>query len=155
MLNRIKQFFDTFLNPEAQAETNAQHSLQLAAAALLLEMERVDDEVKEVERLAVARAIRKAFELSEAETAELIQLAESEMHNATSYFEFTRLINDNYTLSQKIQLVELLWEVAYADDELEKYEEHLVRKLADLLYVPHPEFIRAKLRVIERNASEE
>lgn len=154
MLNRLKQFFDTYLNPEAQAEENVQRSLHLAAAALLLEMERVDDQVKEVERLTVARAIRKTFDLREDETDELIRLAESEANNATSYFEFTRLINDNYTMGQKIQLVELLWEVAYADDELEMYEEHLVRKLADLLYVPHPEFIRAKLRVLERNNSE-
>ena len=149
MLNRIKQFFDSHLKPEA--ETNTRHSQQLAAAALLLEMARVDDTVKEVERHAVARAIRKAFELSESETAEIIRLAESEAHNATCYHEFTRLINTSYTLPQKIQLVELLWEVAYADDELEMYEEHLVRKLADLLYVPHRDFIRAKLRVIERH----
>jgi uncharacterized tellurite resistance protein B-like protein len=154
MIDRIKQFFDTFLKPESQGEDDARQRLQLAATALLMEMTRVDDEVKAVERQAVARAVRKAFGLAEADTAALMTLAESEAHNATCYHEFTRLINSGYDLPQKIELVELLWEVAYADSELEMYEEHLVRKLADLLYVPHADFIQAKLRVLARHGAQ-
>ncbi|MGD8559291.1 MAG: TerB family tellurite resistance protein, partial [Gammaproteobacteria bacterium] len=67
--------------------------------------------------------------------------------NATCYYEFTSLINDEFTPADKAQIIELMWQVAYADDELEKYEEALVRKIADLLYVPHTQFIAAKHRV--------
>ena len=151
MIDRIKHFFDARLKPTAAGAGDRQHRLQLAAAALLMEMTRADDTVKGVEREAVARAVRKAFGLDEAETAEIIRLAEGEAQDATSYHQFTRLINDGYTKAQKLELVEMLWEVAFADGELAAYEEHLVRKLADLLYVPHSGFIQAKLRVMARN----
>lgn len=148
MFDAIKQFFDTHLGSEATEDP--QHRLRLATAALLLEMTRVDDEVKIEEREAVMRGVAKAFDLSEDETAELVALAEEEVQNATCYHEFTRLINEGFSREQKILVVELLWEVAFADAELQKYEEHLVRKLSDLLYVPHGEFIQAKHRVMAR-----
>jgi uncharacterized tellurite resistance protein B-like protein len=148
MFNAIKQFFDTHVGN--QALEDPQHRLRLATAALLLEMTRVDNEVKAEEREAVERGIAKAFDLSAAETSKLVTLAEEEAQNATCYHEFTRLINEGFSREQKVMLVEQLWEVAFADAELEKYEEHLVRKLSDLLYVPHSEFIRAKHRVMER-----
>ena len=115
-----------------------------------MEMTRADGEVKEDEQAAVARAMRKAFDIGERETAELIQLAELEIADATCYHQFTSLINKNFSKQQKAQVVEMLWEVAYADAEMEKYEEHLLRRLADLLYVPHAEFIQSKLRVKAR-----
>lgn len=124
--------------------------LHLATAALLIEMTRADEEVKPEEQAAVMRAIRKAFGLPEQETVELVRLAEQEANDATCYRQFTALINQHFSKSQKVQVVEMLWEVAYADAEMEQYEEHLLRRLADLLYVPHSDFIRAKLRVQER-----
>ncbi len=124
--------------------------MRLACAALLIEVSRADYEVTAEEVAAVSRAVRKTFGLSVAETVALIQLAEEEADSATSYHEFTSLINDSYSKEQKIQLLERLWEVVFADAEMEKYEEHLVRKLADLLYVPHSQFIAAKLRTQAR-----
>ena len=66
-----------------------------------------------------------------------------------------RLINRHFSQEEKNHIVELLWEVAYADGELDKYEEHLVRKLADLIYVPHRSFIRAKHRAKARLGAED
>ena len=86
------------------------------------------------------------FGLSEEETRKLVQLAELEADRATSYYEFTSLINNTFTLDKKIKVVEMMWCVAFADNEMEKYEEHFVRKIAELLYVPHQDFIAAKLR---------
>lgn len=148
MIDQFKTFFDKYLgDATAGDDTSEQHRLQLATAALLIEMTRADNVVKPAEQAAVARALQKAFQIDEAETREIIRLAEQEAHDATCYHEFTRLINENFSKAQKIQIVELLWEVAFADEEMEPYEEHLVRKLADLLYVPHSEFIRTKLKV--------
>lgn len=150
MIERFKQYFEKYLSPPAGDEAVDQDRLHLAAAALLVEMSRADGEVHVDEELAVARALRKAFDIDEQKAAELIELAELEIADATCYHQFTSLINKNFSQQQKAQVVEMLWEVAYADAEMEKYEEHLLRRLSDLLYVPHAEFIKTKLRVKER-----
>jgi uncharacterized tellurite resistance protein B-like protein len=150
MIEHFKQFFEKHLSPPAGGEAVGEERLHLAAAALLVEMTRADGEVNADEQAAVARALRKAFDLDEAKTAELILLAESEIADATCYHQFTSLIHKNFSKQQKVQVVEMLWEVAFADAEMEKYEEHLLRRLSDLLYVPHSEFIQAKLRVQAR-----
>ena len=150
MIGRFKQYFEKHLSLPAGDEAVDQDRLHLATAALLVEMSRADGDVREDEQAAVARAIRKAFNIDEQKAAELIELAESEIADATCYHQFTSLINKNFSKQQKAQVVEMLWEVAYADAEMEKYEEHLLRRLSDLLYVPHAEFIQSKLRVKAR-----
>lgn len=89
-------------------------------------------------------AVLEHFGLSDAEAKQLLELAEEERSDSTDYFQFTSLINGNYTTEQKVSLVELLWRIAYANENLHKYEEHLVRKIADLLHIPHSAFIAAK-----------
>lgn len=149
MLNTIKQYFDKYITPAERGDNAAtEHALQLATAALLIEMTRMDYEIKDEERRTVMAAIRRKFGLSDQETATLVELAEAEAARATDYHQFTRLINRGFSLERKIKIVEHLWEVAYADGRLNKYEEHLVRKIAELLYVPHYEFIAAKHRVL-------
>lgn len=150
----IKNFFDKYISlssdsaDDHSSETD-EHALRLATAALLIEMTRADYEVKEEERRVVNKSIKSKFKLTQSETEELISLAEEEVDQAVSSHQFTALINKAFTPEQKVKIVEYLWRVAYADAELEKYEEHLVRKLADLLYVPHPDFIAAKHRAQE------
>jgi uncharacterized tellurite resistance protein B-like protein len=150
MIEKFKQFFEKHLSPPAGDEAVGQDRLHLATAALLVEMSRADGTVQEEEQAAISRAMGKVFDIGEDKTAELIQLAELEIADATCYHQFTSLINKNFSKQQKAQVVEMLWEVAYADAEMEKYEEHLLRRLSDLLYVPHSEFIKAKLRVQAR-----
>ncbi len=82
----------------------------------------------------------------EREVAELLELAEAERVESTDYFQFTSLINGVYTPEKKVELVELLWRIAYANESLHSHEEYLARKVADLLYVPHGAFIAAKYR---------
>jgi uncharacterized tellurite resistance protein B-like protein len=149
MLDAIRQFFENHIAPEAAVGgRDDDHALRLATAALLMEMTRVDSTVAEEERRAVASAVRARFDLSEEEAAELMRLAEEQAQEAIDYHQFTSLINKKFSLDQKIKVVEQLWRVAYADEKLDKYEEHLVRKVAELLYVPHTEFIAAKHRVL-------
>ncbi|NOX42674.1 MAG: TerB family tellurite resistance protein [Gammaproteobacteria bacterium] len=147
MIGTIKQFFDTHLNlGHESSQESKDHALQLASAALLIEMTKVDNEIKEEEQQIVTNAIKKTFELSSDETTELLALAEQEAQQSTCYYEFTSLINREFSQEQKIKLVEQMWLVAFADKELEKHEEHLVRKVSDLLYVSHKDFITAKHR---------
>jgi len=134
------------LPSDSQREPN-ETRLKVATVALLLETARADFDIQEQELEAVARHAQLFFDLDSLETARLVELAEQEALNATSYYEFTSLINSEYSPVEKIHIIELMWRIAFADKELEKYEEALVRKIAELLYVPHSAFISTKLRV--------
>ncbi len=147
MINAIRQFFETHILEETQEEATTEHGLRLATAALLIEMSRADFDAKAEDKAAVITVVGRVFELTEQETHELVFLAEEEARQATSLYQFTSLINRAFSPDQKAHVVELLWEVAYADGQLHKYEEHLVRKIADLIHVPHRTFIRAKHKV--------
>ena len=148
MLKRIINFFEENLSlASTDEDEDSEHVLRLAIAALLLEMTRMSDEILAEEREAVEFAVREHFDLSASEAQELLEMAEEERSNSTDYFQFTSLINNHYTPEQKVKLIEMLWRIAYADDSLHRYEEHLVRKVAELLYVPHSTFIAIKHRV--------
>jgi uncharacterized tellurite resistance protein B-like protein len=148
VLHSIKRFFEERVAPEAAeaAPEAREHGLQLAAAALMFEIVRADAEVKDEERTVVRAAIQGTFGLKPDEADELMQLAEEESREAASLYEFTRLIDQAFTPEQKKRVVELLWLVAFADAEKHALEEHLVRRIAGLLHVPHPDFIDAKIR---------
>ena len=145
MLNAIREFFDQHVAAGATGGEE-RHTIEVATAALLVETVRLDGEIDETERAAAHRAVRAKFGLGEAEAATLIRLAEEEARDATSYYQFTSLINKQFSAAQKERVIELMWQVAYADAELSAHEQHVVRKIADLLHVPHRAYIAAKLR---------
>ncbi|GMR07848.1 MAG: hypothetical protein BMS9Abin26_0852 [Gammaproteobacteria bacterium] len=156
MLDHIKRFFDTRIMAPSSADTAgasvrvgevAEHEIRLATAALLIEMARADDQLVEGEMQAVTDSVQMTFELSDDECQALLELAEEEVRQSASLFDFTRLVDRGFTNQQKIHVVELLWRVAYSDNHLDKYEEHLLRKLADLLHVSHQDFLKAKHRI--------
>jgi uncharacterized tellurite resistance protein B-like protein len=150
MLDQIRNFFHEHIL-EAGAlgadGDDGQAALRRAAAALLLEMTHMDEQAADIERAAVVGIVRECFDLDAGQAEELLACAEAERVRSTDYFQFTSLINDHFGADDKERLVEALWRVAYADDRLSKYEEYLVRKIAELLYVPHAVFIRARHRV--------
>jgi len=147
MLARIIEYFERKLLPVADTGETHEHRLRLAVAALLLEMPRMDGVRRPEECAAAEEAIRERFGLTPEEAGDLMDLARAEGREATDYFQFTSLINRHYSPEQRAELVEQLWRIAYADAALHPYEEHLVRKIADLLHVPHRVFIAAKHRV--------
>ena len=142
--SKLKSFFDRHFSTSAENNDNIEHELNLACAALMLEMIRADDVIVEEELRSLLALIKNKFGITAEETAELIELAKDKMHNATDYFQFTSLLNEHYSQEQKRHLIKNLWELAFADDVIDKYEEHLVRNLAELLHVPHAEFIKMK-----------
>lgn len=147
MIKNILDFFDQFNNKNESIDEA--HQLKLASASLLIEMIRMDHKIEQTEHDMVKALIKKDFDLSEEETETLFTLAEEESQNAIDYYRFAKLINKEYDNSKKITIIENLWHIAYADGELDKYEEHYLRKVADILHIPHKEFIKAKHRVIE------
>jgi len=148
MLNRIRDFFDEYLGGGSPGARDPAAASRCAAAALLLEMAHMDDAMTPLEQAAIVAAVRERFGLSAEEAEELIACAQEEREQATDYHQFTTLINAHYDADRRAALVEQLWQVAYADQALCKHEEYLVRKVANLLHVPHATFIAAKHRVM-------
>ena len=120
---------------------------RLAAAVLLVEIARADFHIDPRERAAIRRVLASAYDLRRDEAADLVARAEAAAEESVSLYEFTRPLNEALSPADKVEIVEMLWRVAFADGRLDKYEEHQVRKTAELLYVPHRRFIRAKLEV--------
>jgi uncharacterized tellurite resistance protein B-like protein len=98
-------------------------------------------------------AIQGTFGISDAEARELMRMAEEESRGASSLYQFTSLVDEGFSAEEKKRLVELLWMVSFADTVKRAEEEHVVRQIANLLHVPHPDFIAAKLAARSRSAS--
>jgi uncharacterized tellurite resistance protein B-like protein len=151
MIDAIKNFFDAKIKSAADSRAeDAERQLRVATAALLIEMMNADFECTEEERDSIITLLQQRFEMTADEVNELFSLARQQVENAVSHYQFTSLIKDAFSYEQRVQLIELLWQVAYADETLQKYEEALVRKIADLIYVRHTDFIAAKHRVLTR-----
>ena len=145
MLNAIKAFFEDKLANDSTPEQQLVSKTELACAALLIEVINSDHELDEREMDEFLSLLQSSLNIPEDDLQEIVRLAEQEAHEATSLYQFTRLINDEYDYTQKTKLVENMWRVAFSDEQLDKYEEALIRKVADLIYVSHQDFIKAKL----------
>ncbi|MGH8590291.1 MAG: TerB family tellurite resistance protein [Gammaproteobacteria bacterium] len=148
MLDAIKAFYEEHIAPASRdTQAEEEHRLRVAVAALLAEVVRMDEEIAGGERAQVLASIGEKFDLDPGEARELVALAEEEARAATDFYQFTSQINRAFSPARKRKLIEHMWRVAYADGTLHKYEDHLVRKVADLIHVPHETFIVTKLRV--------
>ena len=150
MLSTLREFFDSFAAPaDSQSQVQAEHAVRLAAAVLLVEVMRADPTSSGVERKTISTALGQRFSFADDELARLVELAESEAEHLYDYHHFTSVLNERFSQPQKIALVEAMWQVAYADAHLDAHENHLISKIAGLLYVTHGEYIGAKMRAKE------
>lgn len=150
MLRNLKDLFDnlaTRLQSPAGALPAAEqeHTLQLATAVLLVEVMRAEPTLSDAERDAAIHALRGKFALTPDELQRLLDLAHETARTAYDFQRFTRSLNDHFSQTQKIRVVEAMWEVAYADQHLDAHENHVISKVAGLLHVTHGEYIAAKL----------
>jgi uncharacterized tellurite resistance protein B-like protein len=143
----IKSLKSLFMSPPEEDPAALEHRLRLAAAALLIEVSRADYTVDSAELRTIKTVLQTSLGISQGEIDELIALAGTAADKATSLYEFTRLINDHYSRQQKLQVIQSMWRIAYADDALDKYEERLIRQVSDLIHVPHKDYIRLKVAV--------
>lgn len=151
MIDAIRSFFSDHLAEPGKTDTakDEEHCLQLATAALLIEVTRVERRHDPSEAAAAEAAVRHKFGLDPEETAALLRLAREEVERSVSYYEFTSLIHEHFDMPRKARIIEMMWRVAAADGHVDKHQEALVRKIADLLYLPHKDYIAAKLRGLE------
>ena len=150
MLSALKQFFEQRLSLNCEDnEAQCVKKIELATAALMFELMSTDTRIDAREREVLAQILRDTFMLDEGALQELLHMAESAAQDATSLYEFTSLINESFDYGQRVRLMENLWRIAYADKRLDRYEEHMIRKVGDLIYLRHSDFIRTKLQVRE------
>ena len=151
MLAGISSFFENYLKDrgEESSEEDKAHKIELASAALMIELCKTDQDIDDSETETLVGILKSRFDLSAERLEELMRLAEQEVKDAVSLYQFTSLLNEEFNYEEKILLIRNLWEVAFADGNLDRYEEHLIRKVAELMYVSHSDFIRTKLAVKE------
>jgi uncharacterized tellurite resistance protein B-like protein len=140
--------FDKLLSFFQQEEVKTEsHKPELAAAALLVEIMNADHSLSDEESEDIKSILFDTLFITAEVADELLATAKKQVNEATDLFQFTEVINTNYSAEEKINLVESLWKVAYSDKQLDKYEEHMIRRIADLLYVSHSDFMQTKHRV--------
>jgi uncharacterized tellurite resistance protein B-like protein len=142
MLDKIRQLFARNVDETEQDKVAAEH---LAAAALLIEVMIIDGNLDDQELQSISHTLCEILDLSEAQVEELILLSREEVAEATSLYQFTKEINANFDLEGKMALLTSMWRVAFADGYLDKHEEGIIRRVADLLHIRHNEYIRCKL----------
>ena len=146
-MNFFKKIFQT---EESEDPTIDDKTSTKACIALLLETSMADEILDESELMALKNTLQKDFQINEDEIDELIDLAKENVEDSTSLYEFTRDINDNFDAVERVKLIESMWKIAYADGNIDKYEEHIIRKVSNLIYVAHSDFIKAKLSAKEQ-----
>ncbi|MDB2620570.1 TerB family tellurite resistance protein [Porticoccaceae bacterium] len=148
MIDKIKSFFSkNVLEPE----TGLTSPDQLATAALLIEVMVIDGDLDDQEMQSIAGTLSNMLHLSKEQIDQLIELSKEEVADATSLYQFTKEINEHFDIEKKLSLMTAMWRVAFADGHLDKYEENIIRRVADLLHIRHSEYIRCKANAKDAN----
>jgi uncharacterized tellurite resistance protein B-like protein len=146
MISTIRKLLQkTAAMDRSMGSVDKQELIRMAAAVLFVEVMHADHKIDKRERQVVKRALLESFSLSRKDAEELLQQAEDRVKDVTSLHEFTSLLHSRLNNEEKVMLIEQIWRIILADDDVDKYEEHLVRRIAELLYVSHRDYIRAKL----------
>lgn len=141
MIESLKTLFSA---PETEHRKPEGRQLAIAATALMVQLSRVDNDQDERELQAIVDCAVKAHQVTREEAEEILSNALAQAEDATSLYEFTEQINESLDQEGKQALLESIWHVALADDRIDKYEEHLIRRIADLLHLNHREFMQAR-----------
>ena len=150
MLRALTGFIDQAFGADSGDEaTTSEHDLALATAVLLVEVARADFSEDELELEAVTRLLDEHLDLSPEEIEQLVDEARSHADHSASLQSFTRQLHEEVGNEEKLRIIEMLWRVAHADSTLDKHEDHLIRKVAGLLYVSHSDLIRIRNRVVD------
>ena len=147
MLTKLTTFFQTLSQPASEQSAEI-ISLEIACTVLLCEVMRADGHLAETEQQQLVELINRQFGLDLAEAENIIAQAITLSENATDFYQFTSTINEHYTIEERMKIVELLWQLAYADGELASIEKHIIRKIADLLHLRHSEYIQTKPKAL-------
>jgi len=144
----LKSIQNIFKRKENESAVDSKKSEQeLAYASLLIEVINSDNKFDDRERDKLLEILSNKLDIHKEELDNFTELAQKKSEDSTSLYEFTREINDQYEYEEKVSLITDLWGIAYSDGKLDKYEDYVIRKIADLIYVSHADFIKSKLKV--------
>ena len=152
MFEQLRKIFgsENSIEPKVSKEAiSEKKKLQIATCAIFIEMAKSDDNCTDDERNEIVSIMQKTFELEKEYADELIELAKSRLVQSISIYEFTGIINDNFSPDEKFELMKNLWRLIYNDKKLDKYEDQLVKRLGTMLHLEHKDVIAAKLMVKE------
>ncbi len=142
----LKAVLDLFTGSN-QPDNNRDHSVELATAALICELINADNQTDRREKQAYRDVLKSQFTLDDDTLNTLVSDGQETADNAVDLVQFTKIINEQCDNEQKKSILTGLWKVAYADEQLAPIEENVIRRIADLLYIPHSQFIKTKLSV--------
>jgi uncharacterized tellurite resistance protein B-like protein len=148
MLNIVKRFFSR--EKEGSIDAAGQetgHDTHVAACALFVEIARIDGTFTKEEMETVISILNEKYGLSREHADALIAEAEKQLEESVDLWQFARLINENYSNEEKMEIIETLWRIVYVDGKMDQYEHYLMNKLKNLLRVSHNQLIDAKLKV--------
>ena len=149
MLNTLKRFFNKSADANSKYEKNAsEHDVRVATCALFVEMARIDEKFTQAEVDTVIDILMDKYGLSQGHADALLAEADRELADSVDLWQFARLINENYSVDEKIEIIEILWQMVYVDGKMDRYEHYLMNKLKNLLRLSHDQLINAKLKVL-------
>lgn len=156
MFDQLKKIFSTGSSFSSSGSKKTKRDddkkIQIATCAIFLEMAKSDDDFGDEEKTELVLIMQRTFNLEKEYVDELIELAEARLQQSVSMYEFTGIINKNFSKDEKFELMKNLWRLIYADKKLDKYEDHLVKKLGTILLLEHKDVIAAKLMVKNENS---
>ena len=149
MINKIKDLITKFGKEEEIQEESNLTLLNNSCAALLVEIAFADKDFDETEKASLKQSLIEAYAIDESDIEEIIRDAEDTVSESTSLYGYTSIVNTEFQYEDKLKLLRNLWKIAYADGYLDKYEEHLLRKISDLIHISHSDYINIKLEIKE------
>lgn len=149
MIDLVKKFFGKIKQNDSAAQPRERvHDVRIATCALFLEMANIDGEFSDSEKMNILSILKDKYDLQDENADALMEASKEELRKSIDLWRFTKLINDNYSQEEKKQIVEMLWTILYADGNMDKHEDYLVHKLANLLNLSHKELIDTKLKIL-------
>lgn len=149
MIDLVRRFFEKGQGTGSADQDNTEsHDVRVAVCALFLEMVNIDGEFSASERDQVISLLKRQYGLSDEHVADLMEASQKGLKDSIDLWQFTNLINQNYSRDDKIRIIEMVWQIVYTDGRLDKHEDYLVHKLAKLLRLTHKDLIHAKLKVL-------
>jgi uncharacterized tellurite resistance protein B-like protein len=149
MLDSLKRFFSPPVSGGAVGSSrDTEHDVRIATCALFLEMARIDEKFTAEEMETVLSILKEKYGLSREHADALVAEADKELEDSVDLWQFARLINQNYSIDEKIEIIETLWRMVYVDGKMDEYEHYLMNKLKNLLRLSHDQLIGAKLKVL-------
>ncbi len=149
MIDVVKRFFSkATAEVSKDANQNTEHDIRVATCALFVEIARIDEKFTDAEMETILAILKEKYGLPQDHADALIAEAEKELDKSVDLWQFAKLINDNYSNEEKIEIIETLWRIVYVDGKMDQYEHYLMSKLQNLLRLTHGQLITAKLKVL-------